>query len=55
LRGAITRIFPLGWGGARVRDALVDALMGPSGVVVLLVFGQDGPQVCRVQDQGPVE
>jgi hypothetical protein len=29
--------------------------MGPGGVVVLLVFGQDGAQVRLVQDQGPVE
>jgi hypothetical protein len=28
-----------------VRDALVDALVGPGGVVMLLVFGQDGAQV----------
>src|ERR1039457_3959476 len=41
--------------GARVRDALVDALMGPGGVVMLLVLGQDGAQVRLVQDQGPVE
>src|ERR1019366_373933 len=41
--------------GARVRDALVDALMGAGGVVMLLVFGQDGAQVRLVQDQGPVE
>src|ERR1022692_1859114 len=41
--------------GARVRDALVDALMGPGGVVMLLVLGEDGAQVRLVQDQGPVE
>src|ERR1017187_8163803 len=41
--------------GARVRDALVDALMGPGGVVMLLVLGQGGAQVRLVQDQGPVE
>jgi hypothetical protein len=42
--------------GARVRDALVDALMRPGGVVMLLVLGQDGVQVRLVQDhQGPVE
>jgi hypothetical protein len=41
--------------GARVRDALADALMGAGGVVMLLVFGQDGAQVDLVQDQGPVE
>ena len=29
--------------------------MGTGGVVVLLVFGQDGAQVRLVQDQGPVE
>jgi hypothetical protein len=28
--------------------------MGPGGVVVLLVFGQDGARVRLVQDQGPV-
>src|SRR5438477_1784040 len=33
-------------------DALVDALMWPGGVVMLLVFGQDGAQVCFAQDQG---
>ena len=38
-----------------VRDALADALVGPGGVVMLLVFGQDGAQVRLVQDQGPVE
>ena len=38
-----------------VRDALADALVGPGGVVMLLVLGQDGAQVCLVQDQGPVE
>jgi hypothetical protein len=33
---------------ARVRDALADALMWPGGVVILLVFGQEGAQVlCR--------
>jgi hypothetical protein len=32
-------------GGAMVRDALVDALMEPGGVVMLLVLGQDGAQV----------
>ena len=41
--------------GVRVRDALVEALMGPGGVVMLLVLGQDGAQVDLVQDQGPVE
>ena len=29
--------------------------MGPGGVVMLLVLGQDGAQVRLVQDQGPVE
>ena len=41
--------------GVRVRDALVDALMRPGGVVMLLVLGQDRSQVRLVQDQGPVE
>jgi hypothetical protein len=36
-------------------SALADALMWPGGVVVLLVFGQDGRQVCLVQDQGAVQ
>ena len=39
----------------RVRDALAGALMGPGGVVMLLVFGQDGAQMYLVEDQGPVE
>ena len=29
--------------------------MGPGGVVVLLVFGQYGAQVCLAEDEGPVE
>jgi hypothetical protein len=41
--------------GARVGDALADALMRAGGVVMLLVFGQCGAQVGLVQDQGPVE
>jgi hypothetical protein len=41
--------------GARVLDALVDALMWPGGVVTLPVLSQDCAQVCLVQDQGPVE
>jgi len=35
--------------------ALADALVGPGGVVMLLVLGQDRAQVRLVQDQGPVE
>jgi hypothetical protein len=31
--------------GARVRDALADALVGPGGVVMLLVLGQDRSQL----------
>jgi hypothetical protein len=38
-----------------VRDALAEALMGPGGVVVLLVFGQDRAQVCLAEDEGPVK
>ena len=36
-------------------DALADALVGPGGVVVLLVVGQDSAQVRLVHDQRPVE
>ena len=38
-----------------VRDALADALMGTGGVVVLLILGQDRPQVRPVQDEDPVQ
>ena len=41
--------------GATVGDALTDALVGPGGVVMLLVLGQDRPQMRPVQDQVPVE
>jgi hypothetical protein len=41
--------------GVIVRDALADALVGPGGVVMLLVVGQDGTQVRIAQDYGPVE
>src|ERR1017187_4946226 len=34
-----------------VGDALADALVRPGGVVVLLVFGQDGSQVRFAEDQ----
>ena len=47
------------WSAGRIvltaGDALVDALMGPGGVVVLLVFGQDGAQVCLAEDEAMVE
>jgi hypothetical protein len=38
--------------GISARDTLVDALMGPGGVVMLLVLGQDHVQVRPVKDQG---
>src|ERR1039458_5283284 len=38
-----------------VRDALGGALMRPGGVVVLLVLGQDGTQMCRAEDQLAVQ
>jgi hypothetical protein len=41
--------------GVTVRDALVDTLMGPGGVVVLLVVGQDSAQVRLVQDKDSVQ
>lgn len=34
---------------------LVGALVGPGGVVVLLVSGQDGAQVCLAEDEAVVE
>ena len=37
-----------------VRGALVDALVRPGAVVVLLILGQDGAQVCLADDQHPV-
>jgi hypothetical protein len=40
---------------AGTRDALADALVGPGGVVVVLVLGQDHAQVRLVKNQGPVE
>jgi hypothetical protein len=40
--------------GVTVRDALAEALMGPGGVVMLLVVGQDGAQMRLVQDEDPV-
>ena len=40
--------------GISAGDALADALMGPGGVVMLLIPGQDSAQVRLVQDQGPV-
>ena len=36
-------------------DALGDALVRPGRVVVRLVFGQDGAQVCLAEDQDTVE
>jgi hypothetical protein len=36
-------------------EALVDALVGSGGVVVLLVFGQDGAQMCLAEDEAAVE
>jgi len=36
-------------------DALGDALVRPGRVVVRLVSGQDGAQVCLTEDQRPVE
>jgi len=41
--------------GARCRDALADALMRPGGVVVLLVFGQDGSQVRFAEDEAAIK
>ena len=41
--------------GISAGDALADALMGPGGVVMLLIPGQDSAQVHLVQDQGPVQ
>src|ERR1019366_4348312 len=38
-----------------VGDALADALMRPGGVVVLLVFGQDGAQVRFAEDEAAVK
>ena len=38
-----------------VGDALVEALVRPGGVVVLLVFGQDGAQVRLAENQDAVE
>ncbi len=38
-----------------VRDVLADALVRAGGVVVRRVFGQNGAQVCLVQDQQVVE
>jgi hypothetical protein len=38
-----------------VGDALGDALVRSGGVVVHLVVGQDGSQVCLAEDQDPVE
>jgi len=38
-----------------VGDALADALMRPGGVVVLLVFGQDGSQVRFAEDEAAVK
>ena len=37
------------------RDALGDALVRPGGVVVRLVLGQDGAQVCLAEDQHVVQ
>src|ERR1035441_8568557 len=37
-----------------VGEALADALMRPGGVVVLLVFGQDGSQVRFAEDEAAV-
>ena len=37
-----------------VGDALADALMRPGGVVVLLVFGQDGSQVRFAENEAAV-
>ena len=34
---------------------LGDALVWPAGIVVRLVLGQDGAQVCLAEDQGPVD
>jgi hypothetical protein len=38
-----------------VGDALADALVRPGGVVVLLVFGQNGSQVRFAEDQAAVK
>jgi hypothetical protein len=38
-----------------VRNALVDALVRPGGLVVLLVFSQDGTQVCFAENEAASE
>jgi hypothetical protein len=38
-----------------VGDVLADALMWPGGVVVLLVFGQDGSQVRFAEDEATIK
>ena len=38
-----------------VRDALADSLVRAGGVVVLLILGQDGEQMCGAEDQHPVQ
>jgi hypothetical protein len=38
-----------------VGDVLGDALVRPGRVVVRLVFGQDGAQMCLAKDQDPVK
>jgi len=53
-------VVEVGHGNARsitivVGDVLRDALVRPGRVVVRLIFGQDGPQMRRAQDQHPVE
>src|SRR5208282_1256295 len=58
--GAVLLVLEVGCGGAaRVAftagDALGDALMRPGSVIVHLVLGQDGPQVCLAEDQHAVQ
>ena len=40
---------------AAVGDLLCDALVGPGGVVVRLIFREHGAQVRLAEDQRPVE
>src|SRR3984957_20294867 len=62
LRRGFRRIWPMPQSpavtredGAHCRGALVDALMRPGGVVVLLVLGQDGPQVRFAENEAAIE
>src|SRR5208283_5980072 len=44
-----------GSGASGIGDALGDALVRPGGVVVSLVFGQDGAEMLLAEDQDAVE